>query len=784
MHRFVVRGASLLASLWLAACGGGQGTEDRTGPMPRPLAAAAPAEQCTESAAAAGTYRLSDEGCFRSSAMLGLSIPASPRAGVAPALSPDEAMDWAQQTFPSLFPAAGSSAGYAAPYSYRYYPGSGNYLGISTGSSDVAIYVYGPASGGEIVRIAALADYTCVIVPQRCQLAVTPAALSLQATEGGRQEADLLVTLPAIGSGTWKAEAEYPSGSWLSTAVQGSYTVRVTALAGEFAPATREGSIMVTYTPASGGTPRGVRIPVTLKVVQGLIGPPAQMLTMDANTVSANLTGTVPIARGDGVAAPWSAISSQPWLVLSPSSGTTPSTLRFTVDAALAGALANNSDHTAIVTISAPAVKETSFRVTLRKQLPTLATVMPYGIPAGRKSRLIVGGTGLAQVADMSKSLKATGLTLSNIRVLSDRQVEMEVTPAAAGTYTLTLGPGAGVKIQVTAADPYAAASWAHPGDDFLSFYVHDPVRKAVFASTNWLGSAVYKFQYRDGNWFSEALPVSKPINLGLTPDGSRLVVATDGALKIIDPDTFRIVDSLPISLGVQQGGGGPLAVTADNRMWLPGSYSGNRMGYLDLTDYRVRQLEITDPKLTYLESADFVASADGSRLLVAPDYCCTPRDPWFLYLPADGSITNPMGKTEFWYDARVSADGSRVALQNTGEVYDGRYELLGKLPPAPGLFWSRLALTPDGKRIAALATEGSIVTSIEVFDTTAIAPGTTSFKKVGSIPVTQQSADCRQEGTSYDVYGCLSLGRLIATLDGRAVIWMGNKRIQVFKLP
>ena len=792
MHRFVARGASLLMSLLIAACGGGgENTEQSSGPLPRPQAAAVSADHCTESAAATGQYRQSAEGCFRSSAALGLSIPAAPREGVAPALTAAQAMDWAEQTYPTLFPKAGRTEGYIEPYSYRHYPGSGNYLGISTGAADVAIYVLGPITGGEIARIAALADFTCVILPQSCQLAVTPSALSLQAIEGGSQQAELALTLPAVGGGSWRAEVERSAAdtSWLSVAVKDSYTVRITAQAGELAPTSRSGAVTVIYTPTSGAS-KSVRIPVNLNVVQGLVGPPAQLLVLDANATTASLSATVPVTRGDGATAPWSAVSSEPWLTLSPSGSLTPATLGFAVDAAQAAALANGADHTTVVTLSAPGLRQASFRVTLRKQLPSLWTAMPYGIPAGRKSHVVVGGSGFSQISDVGKALKAAGLTLTNVRAISDGQLEFDVTPAAAGSYTLSIGgsvAGAAsqVPLRVTSADGYAASSWAHPGDDFLSRYVHDPVRQAVYGLTNSLGSAVYKFQYRAGQWTAQALPVTKPANLGLTPDGTRLVVATEGALKLIDPDTFRITDSIATTAEIQQGYGGPLAATADNRLWLPGSYFANHMGYLDLRDNTVKTLPVTDPRVGYIESADFIASADGSRMLVSPDYSGSPRDPWYLYASADASVTNPMGSTEFWYDARMSADGSRVAMQYTGELYDARYELLGKLPTAPaGVFWSRLALTPDGSRIAVLAAQDSIITSIEVFSTTALVPGTTSFQKLASIPVTQQSANCRPDNSPYDVYGCTTFGHLIATQDNRALIWMGNKRVQVFKLP
>lgn len=82
--------------------------------------------------------------------------------------TPDQAMDWAEAHYPQLFPAAGKSAGFLAPYTYRHYPASGNYLGISTGAADVAAYIHGSLTGGRITRLAALREYTCTVLPQNC----------------------------------------------------------------------------------------------------------------------------------------------------------------------------------------------------------------------------------------------------------------------------------------------------------------------------------------------------------------------------------------------------------------------------------------------------------------------------------------------------------------------------------------------------------------------------------------------------------------------------------------
>ncbi|MES3003392.1 MAG: hypothetical protein V4787_22045 [Pseudomonadota bacterium] len=103
------------------------------------------------------------------------AVPAPARAAQQPLADPalptaDQAMDWAESHFPGLFPAAGKTPGSFGPYTYRFYPNTGNYLGISAGSSDVAVYLFGPVSGNAAapVRLAALADYTCSILPANC----------------------------------------------------------------------------------------------------------------------------------------------------------------------------------------------------------------------------------------------------------------------------------------------------------------------------------------------------------------------------------------------------------------------------------------------------------------------------------------------------------------------------------------------------------------------------------------------------------------------------------------
>lgn len=65
--------------------------------------------------------------------------------------------NWAERSFPQFFSPAGVASGTAAPYYYRYYPATQNYLAIS--SADNYIWLLGPVSGGVPLAFARLRDY-------------------------------------------------------------------------------------------------------------------------------------------------------------------------------------------------------------------------------------------------------------------------------------------------------------------------------------------------------------------------------------------------------------------------------------------------------------------------------------------------------------------------------------------------------------------------------------------------------------------------------------------------
>lgn len=72
-------------------------------------------------------------------------------------------LDWAEREYPQFFPSHQANLE-SAPYTYRYYPETGNYVGVA--GQDV--YILGPFSGNVITRVGSREDYRCSVIPADC----------------------------------------------------------------------------------------------------------------------------------------------------------------------------------------------------------------------------------------------------------------------------------------------------------------------------------------------------------------------------------------------------------------------------------------------------------------------------------------------------------------------------------------------------------------------------------------------------------------------------------------
>lgn len=73
-------------------------------------------------------------------------------------------LNWAERSYPQYFPDHQEDQN-VPPYIYRYYPQTGNYVGVSNGRA----MVLGPVSGGVLTDVGAVSDFRCVVYAWECQ---------------------------------------------------------------------------------------------------------------------------------------------------------------------------------------------------------------------------------------------------------------------------------------------------------------------------------------------------------------------------------------------------------------------------------------------------------------------------------------------------------------------------------------------------------------------------------------------------------------------------------------
>ncbi len=157
---------ALGSSVLLAACGGG-GASDSNG---------VGVAMATADVSTAAYQPLLGT---RASARLVAPIPA-----VLP--TPDQLMDWAERTYPQLFPYHQPNQ-IAGPIVYRFYPNSGNYAGVS--GNDVL--VLGPMSNNVITKVGTLADFASAVATSSVGITDEDAARFLLQAQFSASDTDI-----------------------------------------------------------------------------------------------------------------------------------------------------------------------------------------------------------------------------------------------------------------------------------------------------------------------------------------------------------------------------------------------------------------------------------------------------------------------------------------------------------------------------------------------------------------------------------------------------------------
>jgi len=199
-------------------------------------------------------------------------------------------------------------------------------------------------------------DTVNIMAAQPSVIAATPQGLRFSYTPGGQTPASQSIQITNAGGGTltWSATAVTASGgNWLllnSTAGTAPSTINASVSPAGLAPGAYNGSIQIT---SAGASNSPARINVTLT-----ISAPPSVLSVSplALTFTYTMGGTTPpgksitITNTGGGTLNWTASTSNPWLFISPISGTAPSNPSISVNAA---GLASGM-YSGTITVSSP----------------------------------------------------------------------------------------------------------------------------------------------------------------------------------------------------------------------------------------------------------------------------------------------------------------------------------------------------------------------------------------------------------------------------------------------
>ena len=131
-------------------------------------------------------------------------------------------MNWAELTYPQFFPGPQNNQT-AAPYVYRYYDATKNYLGVD----GAIVRVYGPVFGPAILTVGKIDDFACRVVISDCVAPViiqSPPNVTVVAGGATTFAAD-------VGGGPSLVYQWQRNGTAIATATGSSYTTAALVMA-------------------------------------------------------------------------------------------------------------------------------------------------------------------------------------------------------------------------------------------------------------------------------------------------------------------------------------------------------------------------------------------------------------------------------------------------------------------------------------------------------------------------------------------------------------------------
>jgi hypothetical protein len=552
-----------------------------------------------------------------------------------------------------------------------------------------------------------------------------PLAYTTSVTYGAGQPTGWLA-VPASGT----APGDVTVG--VNTALPfGTYTATLT-----FATASQMVSVNVTYNLETAS------LTFTPGSVSFAIGPSSNASAL-SQTVTVGST-SVPLS--------WTATSTKPWVSVSPTSGTTSSSVTLTIDPAQLEPLDPGVNSAAITfSFTQPGVGATSTQlsVSLNLTLPKISWVSPYVALSGPAQEVILRGKGFDNAG--GAALDFGGTSVASYVVVSDTEIRLTPPAFAAGParkikFPNSLGNPSLVRsnaeLVVVDAQAYALKSLTYPdaGPRSVRRISYDAERKTLLVAVSFTDGAafvdtpgaIYRYAFNGADW--AATPATANVgglhDFGVSPDGKKLLVTSGTSVTPYDPVTLATVGSpASVSLPFSSSFIEQLVVANDGNALI--TTQSTNSGFQDAYRYSIADATFTRFQTLCCFIPEAGASANGSRIVLVQNGVSPPQSV-FQYNASSGTFgATSLISSESNPHPALDRNATRILL-GSSSVYNSSFQLLGTLPSfAPGA-----VLSPDGRKAytyESFTTPGT--GKVHVYDLTAAVGG--AFPEIGTATAT-----------------------------------------------
>jgi hypothetical protein len=430
-----------------------------------------------------------------------------------------------------------------------------------------------------------------------------------------------------------------------------------------------------------------------------------------------------------------SATSNKPWVTVSPTSGTTGSSVTLSIDPAQLEAL-DPGLSSAVITFSftQPGVGATSTQlsVSLNLTLPKISWVSPYVALSGPAQEVILRGKGFDNAG--GAALDFGGTSVSVYSVVSDTEIRVTPPAFAAGParkikFPNSLGNPSLVRsnAELVVVDapvyPLKSLTYPDPGPLTVRRISYDAERKQLLVAVSFTDTsplvntmgAVYRYVFNGSDW--AATPATANVaglhDFGFSPDGKKLLVASGTSVTPYDPVTLAAAGtpasvSLPFSSSfIEQ-----LVVANDGNALITTEFAGS--GFADSYRYSIADATFTRFPSLCCSIPQAGGSANGSRIVLVQNGV-SPSQSVYQYNASSGTFgpTSLISSDSNPHPA-LDRNATRILL-GSSSVYNSSFQLLGTIP-----FAVAAVLSPDGRKAYTYDIFTAPPSKVHVYDLTA----------------------------------------------------------------